>query len=119
MFGGGVMLNSKSNKIFWIISFVLGVIAGILITIYLFAIDVDLMGIPYINKGVLIKKPLTLKQNSITLIIPEGAELTLMRRMPGVNEYAIPIIIPWDDETKIEKLSTKSKPFLPKSGNAK
>ncbi len=107
------MLNPKNNKIFWIISFLFGVIAGILITIYVFAIDVDLMGIPYINKGVLIKKPLILRQNSIKFTLPEGAELTLVRRMPGANEYVIPVIIHWDDETTIEKLSTKPKPFLP------
>lgn len=107
------MLNPKSNKIFWIISFLLGVIAGILISVYLFAIDVDLMSIPYVNKGVLIKKPLTLKQNSIEMTLPQGAELTLVRRMPGANEYVIPVVIQWDDESKIERLPAKPKPFLP------
>jgi len=113
------MLNLKSNKIVWFISFLFGVIGGILITIYLFAIDVDLMGIPYINKGIVTQTPLILKQNSIKFILPEGAELTLIRRIPGANEYVIPVIIHWDDETTIEKLSTKPKPFLATNENVK
>lgn len=94
-----------------LIGLIAGVVLGIVISIYLFAIEVDILAIPYINEGIMTKEDIFIEQNDILLEIPKGTQMTLVRRMPGVNEYALHFYIHRDDETFIEKLSSKPKHF--------
>lgn len=105
------MKNLKSQRSFIVLIFLFGIGIGLLIAIYIFAVDVDILAIPYLNRGVILKENLEVKQNSISLNIPTGTELKLVRQMPGAREYTITVIIPWDDGRKTKALSSKPKPF--------
>jgi hypothetical protein len=94
-----------------IIVLAVGFMIGLVTSIYLFAIDVDVLAIPYVNEGIVTKEDILIEQNDILLEIPRGTQMTLIRRMPGTNEYAIYFYAYWDDETLIETISSKPKHF--------
>jgi hypothetical protein len=102
----------KSNRIKKITYSLLLVLAGFLLgsltMIRLFAIDVDMLAIPYINKGVILEKDIAIAQDDIVLEIPKGAQMLWTRRLPGSNEYCILINSRWDKEENI--LGTSSRP---------
>lgn len=93
------------------IGLVVGFGLGIIAAIYLFAIEVDILALPYLNEGVATTEDIFFEQNDILLEIPKGTQMTLVRRMPGTNEYALYFYAYWDDETLIETLPSKPKHF--------
>lgn len=88
-----------------------GFVVGVLTSIYLFAIQVDLMSIPYVNKGIEITQDMTVFQNGRKLNIPKGTQMLLSKRMPSSNEYCILINSYWDEENIIKTIGTKPKYF--------
>lgn len=81
--------------------------------LYIFSIDVDILSVPYINKGVIFTEDIDLVQEKRYIHIPKGTQLLLTRRMPGSNEYCIIINIFLDDEKSIKFLDEKPKYFEP------
>jgi len=88
-----------------------GFVVGVIASIYLFAVQVDLMAIPYVNKGIEITKDMTVIQNGRKLNIPQGTQMLLSKRMPSSNEYCILINSYWDEENIIKPIESKPKYF--------
>ena len=106
------MTSSAKGKLITSVLLILsGFIVGVLASIYLFAIDVDLLAIPYVHKGVKTTKDLVAVQNDLSLHIPKGTQMLLTRRMPSSNEYCILINSYWDEESIIEITGSKPKYF--------
>lgn len=97
-----------------IVGFVLGLIAAI----YLFAIDVDVLAIPYVNKGIVTKEDILISQNDILLEIPKGTEMTLVRRTPGAEEYALHFYVHRVDDILVETLPLEPSHFELKKEDA-
>ena len=70
----------------------IGVAIGAFASIHLFAVDVDLLSLPYINEGVTLADDVEIEQNGRTIIVPKGTELTWVRRMPGGDAYTLQIL---------------------------
>lgn len=103
----------RKSKIVYIFFSLLFFFIGISFAVYIFSIDVDLLSVPYINKGVIFTEDIDLVQEKIYIHIPKGTQLLLTRRMPGSNEYRIIINIFLDDEKSIKFLDEKPKYFEP------
>jgi hypothetical protein len=105
-------LNTPSTIIF---SIILGVCLGVIASIYLFAVEVDIPAIPYVNKGVKTNEDITLEQDEMQLRIPKGAQFELVRDSLAGRVYAIYFVIPETDATDaaFEPLPSKPKSFRP------
>ena len=108
-------LNRTSTIIF---SIILGSCLGVITSIYLFAVEVDIPAIPYVNKGVKTNKDITLEQDGIYLRIPKGSQFRLVRHSVAGDIYAIDFYIPETDATDaaFEPLPSKPKSFCPIPG---
>jgi len=75
------------------ISLIIGIIIGMVVTIDLFSIDIDVLAIPYINQGIKFTESIIVEQDGTgaKLSIPKGTELLLERRMPEGEVYTIRI----------------------------
>ena len=83
----------------FILGCILGLIAGIIVSVHLFAIDVDILAIPYLNKGVVLTEDIVIEQDNIQLSIPKGTQLTLRLQMPGMDRYGIDFYVPYNKDT--------------------
>ena len=114
------MVNSfKGKLVSSVLLILLGIVIGVLFSVYLFAIDVDLLSVPYLNKGVELTQDIDVVQNGHTIHIPKGSQMILTRRMPSSNEYCILINSYWDDESLIEAIESKPKYFELKEADKK
>jgi hypothetical protein len=105
-------LNIPSTIIF---SIILGFCLGVIISIYLFAVEVDIPAIPYVNKGVKTNQDITLEQDEMQLRIPKEAQFELVRHSLGGDVYAIYFVVPETDATDatFEPIPSKPKSFCP------
>jgi hypothetical protein len=96
---------------------VLGFCLGVIASIYLFAVEVDIPAIPYVNKAVKTNQDITLDQDGIILRLPKGSQFRLDRRSLSGDIYAIYFHVPLTDVTSasFEALSSKAKDFEVKS----
>jgi hypothetical protein len=106
----GFPLNIPSTIIF---SIILGFCLGAIASIYLFAVEVDIPAIPYVNKGVRTNRDITLEQDGIFLRIPKGSQFRLDRHSLAGDVYAIYFLIPETNATgaSFETLPCKAKYF--------
>jgi hypothetical protein len=93
-----------------VIILVLGFCLGVIASIYLFAVDVDIPAIPYVNKGVVTNQDISLEQNGIYLRIPGGSQFRLIRHSVAGDIYAIYFYIPLTDKTDVSFKALPSKP---------
>lgn len=85
-----MQLKKVANRAIFLI---IGIIVGIVVTINLFSIDIDVLGIPYINQGIKFTENIIVEQDGTgtKLSIPKGTELLLERKMPEGEVYTIRI----------------------------
>jgi len=77
------------------ISFILliaGAIGGFLLTINLFAVDIDLLAIPYSNTPVVLMEDITIEQGGISVVLPKGSKITYRFAPKGMPVYAVDIV---------------------------
>ena len=68
-----------------------GVASGLLLAIELFAVDVDLLAIPYSNSPVVLEEALLLNQEGLSVSIPKGTNLNFKYAPKGMHVYSIEI----------------------------
>ncbi len=90
---------------------ILGTGLGFFICIKLFAVDIDIMAVPYVNKSVVLKNDMVIEGQTVKITISKGSELLLVRRLPGGNEYSLPIFVKQDDETNITRSVSGRYPY--------
>lgn len=78
---------------------------GLLLSIRLFAIDVDLLAMPYINTPVTLAKDITIVQNDVEVSLPKGMKLNLVRRVNEECEYCIPLITLWEESGMFQEIA--------------
>ena len=78
--------------IFSSVFLVLGFIAGLLTGIYMFAVDVDLLGLPYSNSPVVASNDVVVTQGDLKITIPKGATLTYRYSAKDEPYYALDIV---------------------------
>jgi len=95
------------------ITLVLGVCLGVITSIYLFAVDVDIPAIPYVDKGVKTNQDIELEQDGIYLRIPKGSQFKLVRHSLAGDIYSIYFYIPLTNkvDASFEALPSKPKYF--------
>lgn len=102
----------KIKDIFkYLVFLFLGVGCGIALSIYLFAIEVDFLSLPYLNKTVELTEDISVYQSGKRVKIPKGSQIVLRRRMPSSNEYCLLINSYWDDEKSINFIPARAKAF--------
>ena len=103
-------LNIPSTIIF---SIIFGFCLGVIASIYLFAVEVDIPAIPYVNKGVRTSQDITLEQDGIYLRLPKGSQFRLDCHSLAGRVYAIYFLIPETNATDaaFEPLPSKAKEF--------
>jgi len=77
------------------ISFILlitGAVGGFLSAINLFAVDIDLLAIPYSNTPVVLMEDITIEQGEISVVLPKGSKMTYRFAPKGMPVYAVDII---------------------------
>jgi len=80
------------NKTLFIIVIVLfAFVSGIIVAKFLFAIDIDILALPYSNRNVVVVKDIDIIQDNITIRIPKGARMILTRELSTTDEYSIKI----------------------------
>lgn len=91
----------------------IGTVIGLVTAIKMFAIDVDVLAIPYINKGVRLTENATIEQHGIQICIPGGTELLMAREMPEGNVYMLSIYsFDMNSIFKTKPIGTKAKAFI-------
>jgi hypothetical protein len=107
-------LNIPSTIIF---SIKLGPCLGVIASIYLFEVKVDIPAIPSVKKGVRTNQDITLEQDGIYLRLSRGSQFRLDPHSPSGNIYAIYFHIPLTDPigASFETLPFKAKDFEVKS----
>lgn len=99
--------NPESGKVLTFFVFVfIGFILGFMSSVYLFAIEIDLLAVPYLNVGVETTEDLLATQNGRELSIPKGTQMLFTKRRPGSNEYQILINSYWDEEEVIRRIGS-------------
>jgi hypothetical protein len=88
-----------------------GVGCGIALSIYMFAIEVDFLSLPYLNKTVELTEDILVYQSGNKIEIPKGSQILLRKRMPSSNEYCLLINSYWDDEKLINFIPARAKAF--------
>jgi hypothetical protein len=104
------MTNSR-QIILALLFLILGTGLGFFLSVKLFAVDIDIMAVPYVNKSVVLKNDMVVEGKAAKLTIPKGSEMLLVRRLPGGNEYSLPILVKWDDETNITRSVSGKYPY--------
>ncbi len=104
------MTNSR-QIILALVFLILGTGLGFFLSVKLFAVDFDIMAVPYVNKSVVLKNDMVVEGKAAKLTIPKGSELMLVRHMPGGNEYSLPIFVKQDDETNITRSVSGKYPY--------
>ena len=97
-----------------LILIVIGIVIGVVATIELFAIDVDLLGVPYANKPVIATQDLVATQGDTEILIPEGTVLRFKYYAKEAPFYSLPISgepfadLPLEDTDQIAHFYLKS-----------
>jgi len=99
------------STIKYLIILLLGFVFGVAVSIYLFAVEIDLLSLPYLNRTVELTEDISGHQGERKITIPEGSQIILRKRMPSSNEYCLLINSYWDDEKSIKFLPSKAKVF--------
>lgn len=97
------MKNSGNNTfrsvfLLSLISLVCGCIGGFYTAVKLFAIDIDLLGVPYSNVAVVTRQDMHLTQNQFELTIPKGASIIYSYSTQSVPVYSLPIVGDFEDD---------------------
>lgn len=74
------------------ISALAGAVAGFLGAVNLFAIDVDLLSVPYANEPVTTTEPFTASDGAISLVVPAGASFIHRYSPKGVPVYSLEFV---------------------------
>ena len=73
-------------------SLLVGVAGGIVVAVKVFAIEVDLLAIPYSNTSVKLTESISIEQGSISRMLPAGSEITFKYAPKGMPVYSLDII---------------------------
>jgi len=74
------------------ISLIIGAISGCILVIKLFAIDIDLLALPYSNTPVVLMENITIEQDQIAIKLPKGSEITYKYSLKGMPVYSVDVI---------------------------
>lgn len=112
------MKKFRGNVRSIVLSLILGFCLGVIASIYLFAVEIDIPAIPYVNKGVKTNQDIVLEQDETQLRIPKGAQFELVRNSAAGRVYAVYFLIPETDATDaaFEPIPSKPKSFCPIPG---
>ncbi|MCZ4307156.1 hypothetical protein O4G98_20695 [Zoogloeaceae bacterium G21618-S1] len=69
-----------------------GAVVGFLGAVKLFAIDVDLLSVPYANEPVTTTEPFTASDGAHSLVVPAGASLIHRYSPKGVPVYSLEFV---------------------------
>ncbi len=70
----------------------MGSVVGFLVAVKLFAIDIDLLAVPYLNKPVTTTEPFTASNGSLSVVVPAGVILVHRYSPKGVPVYAVELV---------------------------
>lgn len=75
----------------------IGILVGFFSAVYIFAVDIDILTIPYINRPVTLKVDLTLQsdKHGIRIVIPKGSQIVLKRRMHDQDFFSVDFTANW------------------------
>lgn len=82
----------KKYIIIILASCTLGLIIGLYAAAQLFALNIDLLGIPYKNEPVTLLSDITINQGNISFVIPKGATITRDYTAKGTTYLSLQII---------------------------
>jgi ABC-type lipoprotein release transport system permease subunit len=89
----------KKGILISIVFTLVGFIAGLITAINIFAIDIDVLGIPYSNTAVKAQKDIMIEQGNNKIIIPTGTTLIYNYTAKETPFYSLPIVgYPFDEE---------------------
>ena len=75
-----------------IMTLLIGFIIGLYVAIFLFAIDVDILGIPYSNTTIELDRDLHVTQGDLSVEIPKGSQLEYEYSIKSTPIYSLKII---------------------------
>jgi hypothetical protein len=90
-----------------------GCIIGIAICVYLFAIDIDLLAVPYLNRPVVLNESVEITQGGIQTILPKGTKLVHVKTAFETDEMYVPVAIPWKSNIEYLPLNKRIEYFYP------
>jgi len=105
-------------KQFTIISLalILGFVSGLTAAVKLFALDIDILAMPYANTAIVLDKEMHIQQGDVKLTIPAGAVIEHKYTIKSVPIYSLPIVGNLGDKP-IEITNPKWKSFYADSAN--
>ena len=68
-----------------------GFCLGVWAAVKMFAVDVDLLALPYRDQGVRLTAPLEVEQDGLRLVLPLGAEIKLVQQTELSELYVVEI----------------------------
>ena len=81
----------KREAIISVASILIGVVCGFMLAVKLFAIEIDVLGIPYKNQSVVATKDIKAAQGDIEITIPRGSKIIHRYTAEEVPVYSIEV----------------------------